>query len=134
MGFIKNKRLGVASYIGLSIMVIIFTLTLMIVIAITPVFITKQSLDTYAMELVRTAEIYGQIGTETDARAAELSDELGISPAIMWNRAPGRVQLGGKISVRLTTDEILEFSTFARPSITLSSQSSGRSEVYWKTR
>jgi hypothetical protein len=128
---ITKNRSGVASYVGLAIMIIIFTVMLMIVIVVTPVFTIKQNLDTFAGELVRTAEIYGEIGAETDVRTVELRNQFGISPNIVWNRS-GRVPLGEKITVTLTLDRRLEFSTFTQPEITLGARASGRSEVYWK--
>ena len=50
-----------------------------------PVYITKQQLDTYAVELVREAEIAGRVGTETTRRAAALTDSTGLDPDIRWS-------------------------------------------------
>ncbi|MDR1495541.1 MAG: DUF4320 family protein [Clostridiales Family XIII bacterium] len=124
-------RKGVASYIGLAVMMIIFSLALMVVITVTPVFTAKQNLDLFAGELVRTAEISGEVGAETTERAAELKSELDLSPDIAWSRT-GRVPLGEKVLVTLTLKKKLEFSAFAQPVVTLESRASGRSEVYWK--
>ena len=49
-------------------------LVLALVVRVLPVYITKQQLDTYAVELVREAEIAGRVGTETTRRAAALTD------------------------------------------------------------
>jgi hypothetical protein len=124
-------RRGIASYVGLAVMMIIFVLALMVVITITPVFLAKQNLDIFAGEIVRTAEIYGEIGAATTARAAELKSELGVSPVIIGSRT-GKVPLGDKVLVTLTLEKKLEFSTFAQPVITLQSKAGGVSEVYWK--
>jgi hypothetical protein len=126
-----SVRRGVASYVGLAVMTIIFALALMVVMTITPVFIAKQNLDIFAGEIIRTAEVYGEVGVGTSARAAELESELGLSPSITWNRT-GKVSLGEKMLVTLTLEKTLEFSAFARPVVTLQSKAGGMSEVYWK--
>ena len=121
--------------------VIVIILSAMLVIALAvrvfPVFIAKHQLDFFANELCRTAEIAGQIASETTARTQELQEQTGINPAIMWTASfvpgTGRVQLNGKITVTLKhTVNIGLFGSFGSFPIELTARATGRSEVYWK--
>ena len=121
--------------------VIVIILSAMLVIALAvrvfPVFIAKHQLDFFANELCRTAEIAGQIASETAARAQELQEQTGINPVITWTASfvpgTGRVQLNGKITVTLKhTVNIGLFGSFGSFPIELTARATGRSEVYWK--
>ena len=57
-------------YIDVCVLVICAMLVIALAVKIMPVYIAKQQLDTYAVELVREAEIAGRVGTETTRRAA----------------------------------------------------------------
>ena len=107
-------------------------LVLALVVRVLPVYITKQQLDTYAVELVREAEISGRVGTETSRRAAALTDSTGLDPNIRWSKT-GRIQLNEEVTVTLTLDmDIGLFGGFGSFPITLRSEATGKSEVYWK--
>ena len=54
-------------YVDITVAVLIIMILLAGVIKIAPVFITKMTLNSYANELCREAEIAGRIGTETTA-------------------------------------------------------------------
>ena len=64
------KRRSGEGYIDVCVLVVCAMLVLALVVRVLPVYITKQQLDTYAVELVREAEIAGRVGTETTRRAA----------------------------------------------------------------
>ena len=70
------KRRSGEGYIDVCVLVVCAMLVLALVVRVLPVYITKQQLDTYAVELVREAEIAGRVGTETTRRAAALTDSL----------------------------------------------------------
>ena len=107
-------------------------LVLALVVRVLPVYITKQQLDTYAVELVREAEIAGRVGTETTRRAAALTDSTGLDPAIRWSTT-GRIQLNDEVTVTLTLEtDIGLFGGFGSFPITLTASATGKSEVYWK--
>ena len=107
-------------------------LVLALAVRILPVFVAKQQLDTYAVELVREAEISGRVGTETNRRAAALTDSTGLDPNIRWSKT-GRIQLNEEVTVTLTLDmDIGLFGGFSSFPITLRSEATGKSEVYWK--
>ncbi|MFR6220170.1 MAG: DUF4320 family protein [Enterocloster bolteae] len=113
-------------------MVLSVFLVLALSMKLLPVFIAKQQLDTYATELCREAEISGQVGTETNRRAAVLTERTGLTPNIEWSDS-GRIQLNEEVTVRLTYQYDLGlFGSFGSFPVTLRAEASGKSEVYWK--
>ena len=99
---------------------------------IMPVYIAKQQLDTFATELVREAELYGCVGTETTRRAQLLQEQTGLDPDISWS-STGRIQLNQEVTVVLTYQTDLGlFAGFGSFPITLHSEATRKSEVYWK--
>lgn len=119
-------------YIDIAVLVLCVFLVLALSVKLLPVFIAKQQLDTYATELCREAEISGRVGNETNRRAAILTEKMGLSPQIEWSRT-GRIQLNEEVSVRLTYPYNLGlFGSFGAFPVTLRSEASGKSEVYWK--
>lgn len=119
-------------YIDIAVLVLCVFLVLALAVKLLPVFIAKQQLDTYATELCREAEISGRVGSETSRRAAVLTEQTGLTPAIQWSKS-GRIQLNEEISVRLTYRYDLGlFGGFGSFPVTLQAEASGKSEVYWK--
>jgi hypothetical protein len=119
-------------YIDVVILVLCAMLVIALAVRVFPVFIAKQQLDTFATELSREAEIAGQVGTETDRREQVLREKTGINPTISWSRS-GRIQLNEDFTVTLTLQtNIGMFGGFGSFPITLRSEASGKSEVYWK--
>ena len=97
------KRRSGEGYIDVCVLVVCAMLVLALVVRVLPVYITKQQLDTYAVELVREAEIAGRVGTETTRRAAALTDSTGLDPDIRWSTT-GRIQLNDEVTVTLTLE------------------------------
>lgn len=127
---LKNKR-G-EGYVDVIVLVLCAVLVLALAMRVLPVFIQKQQLDTFATELVREAEVSGRVGSETSRRATILSEQTGLWPDIEWS-ATGRIQLNHEVTVTLTMEtNIGLFGEFASFPITLRSQATGKSEVYWK--
>ena len=123
---------GGEGYIDVAVMVLSVFLVLALSMKLLPVFIAKQQLDTYATELCREAEISGRVGTETNRRAAVLTERTGLTPNIEWSDS-GRIQLNEEVTVTLTLPkEIGLFGRFGSFPVTLQSQATGKSEVYWK--
>ena len=119
-------------YVDVIVLVLCAVMVLALAMRVLPVFIQKQQLDTFATELVREAEVSGRVGSETDRRAAILSEQTGLDPDIEWSDG-GRIQLNDDITVILTLEtNIGLFGEFASFPITLRSQATGKSEVYWK--
>ena len=123
---------GGEGYIDVAVMVLSVFLVLALSMKLLPVFIAKQQLDTYATELCREAEISGRVGTETNRRAAGLTERTGLTPNIEWSDS-GRIQLNEEVTVRLTYRYDLGlFGSFGSFPVTLRAEASGKSEVYWK--
>lgn len=119
-------------YVDVVALVLCAVLVLALAMRVLPVFIQKQQLDMFATELIREAEVSGRIGTETSRRSEVLREKTGLSPAISWSES-GEIQLNEEVTVTLTLDtEIGLFGEFGSFPITLRSQASGKSEVYWK--
>jgi len=127
---LKNRR-G-EGYIDVVVIILAAMLCIALVVKVSPVFIAKNQLDTFASEIVREAEIQGRVGSETTARANELRGQLGVDPSISWSRT-GNIQLDGDITVTCTMQvNIGLWGDFGSFPITLTSVASGKSEVYWK--
>lgn len=119
-------------YVDVVVLVLCAVLVLALAMRVLPVFIQKQQLDMFATELVREAEVSGQVGTATNRRAEILQEKTGLAPDISWSQS-GEVQLNEEVTVTLTLEtEIGLFGEFGSFPITLRSQASGKSEVYWK--
>ena len=126
------KRYSGEGYIDVCILVVCAMLVLALAVRVLPVFVAKQQLDTYAVELVREAEIAGRVGPETNRRAAALTDSTGLTPDIRWSQT-GRIQLNDEITVTLILDtDIGLFGGFGSFPITFTAEATGKSEVYWK--
>jgi hypothetical protein len=107
-------------------------LVIALAVRVFPVYIQKQQIDTFAVELIREAEIAGRVGTETTRREQMLSEKTGLYPTVTWSKT-GRIQLNEEISVTVTYQaNIGLFSRFGSFPITLRSYAAGKSEVYWK--
>lgn len=127
---IKNKR-G-EGYIDVAVLVLCAMLVIALAVSVLPVFITKNKLDTYVVELCREAEIAGRVGSETTLRAQALSEKTGLNPDISWSKT-GKIQLNEEFAVTATMQTNFGlFSRFGSFPITLKAQASGKSEVYWK--
>ena len=127
---LKSKR-G-EGYIDVCVLVLCAMLVIALAVQVLPVFIAKNQLDTYATELCREAEISGRVGSETNRRAAVLTEQTGLSPRISWSKT-GNIQLNQEVTVTLTLDRNIGlFGGFGSFPITLRSEASGKSEVYHK--
>ncbi len=125
----SNKGEG---YIDTVVLVLCAILMIALAVRVFPVFIAKQKVDTFATELMREAEIAGRIGSETNSEEQRLRDDLGISPTVSWSDR-GTIQLNEDITVTVTLNtNIGLFGDFGSFPITLRSDASGKSEVYWK--
>lgn len=95
-------------------------------------YVAKTQLDTFATELIREAEISGQVGIETNQRAIVLRQQTGLDPQIIWSRS-GRIQLNDEVTVTLKVNKNLGlFGGFGSFPITLTSKATGKSEIYHK--
>ncbi len=126
-----KKRSG-EGYIDVCVLVVSAMLVVAFALQVLPVFTVKQQLDTYATELVREAEITGNVGAETTRREQELNEDMGITPTVEWSQT-GHIQLNEQIEVTVSlVKDIGLFGGFGSFPVSLSAKASGKSEVYWK--
>lgn len=119
-------------YIDVAVGIIVVMILLVAVIRITPVFLTKMTLNSYANELCREAEIAGNIGAETSARLQRLNESNpDLNPTITWSDS-GHIQLGNKFSVTVSVQYDFSFFIFSNTPVTLTATAEGTSEVFWK--
>jgi len=127
---LKDKR-G-EGYIDIAVLVLCAMLVIALAVKVFPVYIQKQQIDTFAVELVREAELAGCVGSETSRREQALRDKTGLQPSVTWSRS-GRIQLNEEVTVTVTYQtNIGLFAGFGSFPITLRSDAAGKSEVYWK--
>lgn len=119
-------------YIDAAVAFMVIMTVLVAVIKITPVFITKMTLNNYANELCREAEIAGRIGTETAARLERLNESNpALNPTVIWSNT-GKIQLGDTFTVTVTAEYDFSFFVFTNRPVRLSASAEGTSEVFWK--
>ena len=128
---LKSKRGD--GYIDVAVGILCLLLVVAFAISFLPVFTTKQQLDTFALEVVREAEIKGS--TSVDSRIADLREQTGLDPDIRWDcdyYSGKKVQLNGDIEVVLTDTVDIGFFIFGSFPIDIQAKATGKSEVYYK--
>lgn len=127
---LKSRR--AEGYIDVCVLVLCAMLVIALAVKVFPVYIQKQQVDTFAVELIREAEIAGRVGSETSRREQALREKTGLHPTVTWSKT-GRIQLNEEVTVTVTYQtNIGLFSGFGSFPITLRSDAAGKSEVYWK--
>lgn len=127
---LKSRR--AEGYIDVCILVLCAMLVIALAVRVLPVYIQKQQVDTFAVELIREAEIAGRVGSETSRREQALREKTGLQPTVTWSNT-GKIQLNEEVRVTVTYQtNIGLFSGFGSFPITLRSDAAGKSEVYWK--
>ncbi|WP_283674492.1 DUF4320 family protein [Butyricicoccus sp. Marseille-Q5471] len=127
---LKSRR--AEGYIDVCILVLCAMLVIALAVRVFPVYIQKQQVDTFAVELIREAEIAGRVGSETSRREQALREKTGLQPTVSWSKT-GKIQLNEEVMVTVTYGaNIGLFSGFGSFPITLRSDAVGKSEVYWK--
>jgi len=123
-------------YIDTVVIIISAMLVIAFAVKVFPVFITKNQLNNYANEIIRTAEILGRVGTEVNTKAEELNEQTGINPIISWKAnyisGTNKIQLNDEITVTVSSTVDIGFFSFGSFPIELNAKATGRSEVYWK--
>lgn len=127
---LKSRR--AEGYIDVCILVLCAMLVIALAVRVLPVYIQKQQVDTFAVELIREAELAGRVGSETSRREQALREKTGLQPIVSWSKT-GKIQLNEEVTVTVTYQtNIGLFSGFGSFPITLRSDAAGKSEVYWK--
>jgi hypothetical protein len=132
--FIENKD-GVA-YLETLVSIIVICMIFGFVLNVYPVLVKKFALNNFTNEIIREAELEGEIGDSLDKRIEELKKESGVNPdKISWNTTyidgTYKVQLNNVINVTVEKETKIGFLDSV-VKIPLKSKATGRSEVYWK--
>ncbi len=127
--YLKNNK-G-ASYVSVAIFIIVMMIVLVFMMNIIPIFITKMTLNNYANELVREAEIAGRIGSEVNTRLERLNESTGLNPDVAWSTS-GKIQIGETFTVTVSAQTDSSFYIFTGNPMTLTATAEGTSEVFWK--
>lgn len=112
---------------------IVFLLLVTVFIGFTkifPLYDVHSRLTMFGKEVLRTAELTGQIDVEVKNKVDAMKDVTKLNPAITWNKT-GKLPLGTEIEVTLELTEEVNFGG-AKIIIPVKVVLSGRSEVYWK--
>lgn len=121
-----------SGYIDLIILVFVVVMVVAFAMQVLTVYMTKQKVDTFATEVMRIAEVSGQVGSATTSKTTSLKHNLGIDPTISWSKS-GRIQLNEEITVTVSLPVNLGlFGDFGSFPVTLKGVASGKGEVYWK--
>ncbi|MEG2357211.1 MAG: DUF4320 family protein, partial [Clostridia bacterium] len=96
---LKSRR--AEGYIDICILVLCAMLVIALAVRVFPVYIQKQQVDTFAVELIREAELAGRVGSETSRREQALREKTGLQPTISWSKT-GRIQLNEEVTVTVT--------------------------------
>ena len=129
---LKDKRGN--GYVDIVVLVLIAMMVIALGIKVFPAFMAKDSLNTFANEVLREAQIQGMI--EIDYSTIGENIDINID-SVTWEAntlGDRKVQLDEVITVTCTTNvEIGLFGDFGSFPISLKSKATGKSEVYWKS-
>lgn len=132
--YLKNKK-G-EGYIDSAILILVSVLMIAFAVKVYPVFVAKSQLNHFANEIVREAEVTGQIGNSINSRTDKLKKELIDIDSIKWDAkyisGTKKIQLNDSISVTLEKKMNIGFFTFGSFPINVHGKDSGFSEVFWK--
>lgn len=127
---LKNRR-G-EGYIDVAVLVLCAMLVIALAVQVFPAYIAKQQVDTFASELIREAEIAGRVGSETTTQEQLLRERTGLVPEVTWSKT-GMIQLNEEVTVTVIYEmNVGLFAGFGSFPVTLQTQATGKSEVYWK--
>ncbi|WP_343349228.1 DUF4320 family protein [Terrisporobacter petrolearius] len=132
--FLKNKK-G-EGYVDSAILILVSVLMIAFAVNVYPVFVAKSQLDHFANEIVREAEVTGQIGDSVNSRINKLKKELVDVDSIKWDAkyisGTKKIQLNDSINVTLEKKMNIGFFTFGSFPINVQARDSGFSEVFHK--
>lgn len=119
-------------YIDSVIILIFFLLIIIVFINFYNAMVIKNNLTTFADEIARVVTIYGDTNAvEVKERERSLSKSLGISPKLEFE-PKGKINLNETFTVVASYPYSVKIGSFFKYNTTLTSKSSGISEVYYK--
>ncbi len=123
-----KKRKG---SIDLAIVMWIFMILMVLLLNFLPVFVIKMELGNFADEIVRVAEIEGEVGSATNERIEKMIVQTGLNPTINWSKT-GTIEINETIECELSYETDIGFYGVGSYPVTLWAKASGRGERYWK--
>lgn len=133
---LKDERGFIDSTVGVILIAIVASLFISLGFVIFPALDTKVQLNNFAKEIVREAQITGEIDKDIDKKIKNLEDNLVKPDKIIWDNkyitGTKKVQLNEEIKVRVEKTIDIGFFDFGRFPVPLYGSHSGRSEVYWR--
>lgn len=134
--YIKNNKDGF-SFIDTIVAIIVVSMMLAFTLNVYPVLVQKNNLNNLANEIIREAELQGEIGDKLYQRIEELKKDNAVNPdKIIWDttyiNGTHKIQLNQVINVTLEKEAKIKFIDYLPFKVPLTSKATGRSEVYWK--
>lgn len=134
--YIKNNKDGF-SFIDTIVGIIVVSMMLAFTLNVYPVLVQKNNLNNLANEIIREAELQGEIGDKLYQRIEELKKDNAVNPdKIIWDttyiNGTHKIQLNQVINVTLEKEAKIKFIDYLPFKVPLTSKATGRSEVYWK--
>ena len=132
--FLKNKK-G-EGYVDSAILILVSVLMIAFAVKVYPVFVAKSQLNHFANEIVREAEVTGQIGDSVNSRTDKLKKELidvdSIKCDAKYLNGTKKIQLNDSINVTVEKKMNIGFFSFGSFPINVQAKDSGFSEVFHK--
>lgn len=125
-----KERKGADNTIEASANIFVYVIIFLLVLMAINIMYKEYQLHIFSSELIRTAELYGEVGEETTRRQKELEKSLGIQPTVKWSRV-GKYNLNEEINLTLSL-KVSAKIPFYKGGITLIKNATGTSEVYRK--
>lgn len=118
-------------YIDVVVKVFVAVLTMVLLMNVYQVLMSKYKLNTFVSELCREAEISGRVGSEVNIKFQKLKEQTGIEPQVLWSKT-GDIQLNEEVTLILNDKVDIGFFHFGSFPILLTAKATGKSEVYHK--
>lgn len=99
---------------------------------VSKVYIEKEKLDNLCKESLRIVEVNGGVNENARRRIDDLKKTFGMDVSIVITPDSARINLGESIQIKSSLKTQVGISSLLMLPITLSSQASGVSEVYFK--
>lgn len=140
----KKYKLKGEMYIDTMINVLIICIVLTLCLSVLPILIYKYQLDVMASQISKNISVdgiysseqirdvqnsFGEVGKNADIEIILKKDG---KSEILDIDSNNRIQLADKFTVVVRYDFNVNFGGMTKRDITLSANSTGRSEVYWK--
>lgn len=118
------------------VIIIVLAACLSLSISVFAIFPRIQDLKSMAIEMVRTAEVAGEIGTSVNTTLSNLSSVTNITPNVEWNvtyiSGTNKIQSGTEFTLTLKSTAKLELGGLFSVDIPIKAVASGRGEKVWK--